>query len=89
MWTELSSGIAELNADDDKTGAGQVLAQPRVNGIGGAGDGHAATVQMHNGGQRTIGIGAADVQRYVVSVFAGDRRRSRRHTVRVRNARRE
>lgn len=73
--TKLSPGIAEFNPSDDQAGARQVLPDSGVHRVGGAGDRHPATVQMHHRRQRALDIRAADEQRDVDGHAARLRRR--------------
>src|SRR5277367_6650088 len=89
MRAKLSAGVAEFDTDDDEAGTRQVLPNSRVHRVGGAGDGHAATVKVHHRRQRTVDVRATDVQRDVVAVLTSDGRRRSGDAIRVGNAGRE
>ncbi len=75
-----ASRVAELDADHDHAGGGEMVAPQRVVRVAGLQDRHAAAVGVHDARQRPVCVvGCVDVERDVVAVDAGDRLGARAH----------
>jgi hypothetical protein len=72
MNAQLAGRVAEFDADDDKPCGSEVFASAHDSGVGGAEDGHAAAVQVHDARQAHGGVRSAEIQRKVLAIAARD-----------------
>jgi hypothetical protein len=84
MRTELATGVAKLDPDDDQSCGSKIFAPAREPDVGRAADRHASAVQVYHRGHWAGLVGAADVERDVVTVLARDGGGRGCHTLDVR-----